>query len=488
MAQAASGKKLWPKIFVRPRLSVFASVRLAVGLLVTLAATILLGAWCPQISQGGAQKVSEMFGEATARQLIGLGVADIFHSPFFLALISLLTLNMIACSAQRVFPKVRSLKAPMVFLSPQEIARLPICLTVEERLNGDKVLESLAARLRGLGYCVRLQGDSLTAEAGKIGRLAPTVTHIGLLSLLLGVTITSWTGFSGFQPVVCGESLSFARSEHSQLWIGKLPDWRVRVDDTRREDYESGDVKQWYSSLSILDADGHVLKTQEISVNNPLSYAGVDIYQSSWGLDQLVLSFNGHKLSLPLQAMGKLHAAFLPLEGKMALIFSVRDQNQPVRIFAKIPEWNSPRLLSQLRRGQSVRLGSVEVGLEKLLPVTGLQYKSDPGLPITYIAFAFICLGVVLAAIPHRQVWAGLGAGVAGGRILAAGGVSRKAKGPFERKLAQVVDGLRRQQAPVPQGVNAPAGSASIVNVENPASEGMILKEEGNVRSSACVN
>ena len=39
-------------------------------------------------------------------------------------------------------------------------------------------------------------------------------------------------------------------------------------------------------------------------------------------------------------------------------------------------------------------------------PRTGLQYKRDPGLGIIYVAFAFIMTGVMLAAIPFRQVWA----------------------------------------------------------------------------------
>src|SRR5262249_31448613 len=154
------------------------------------------------------------------------------------------------------------------------------------------------------GYTVSTGDNQLTAHWGKVGRLAPTVTHIGLLLLLAGVTITSWTGFSGFQTIDLYDSMRFDQSEHSKLWIGKLPKWQVRVDATRRENYDTGDPKQWYSTLSVISADGKLLSKQEISVNNPLSYGGVDIYQSSWGLHQIVVSFNGHKQRLELQQMG----------------------------------------------------------------------------------------------------------------------------------------------------------------------------------------
>ncbi|MFX6357491.1 hypothetical protein ABTF91_20115, partial [Acinetobacter baumannii] len=70
------------------------------------------------------------------------------------------------------------------------------------------------------------------------------------------MTITSWTGFSGFKPVRLDNSLEFADSEHSKLWIGKLPQWKVRVDATKREDYPTGEAKQWFSTLSVIDPSG----------------------------------------------------------------------------------------------------------------------------------------------------------------------------------------------------------------------------------------
>lgn len=204
-----------------------------------------------------------------------------------------------------------------------------------------------------------------------------------------------------------GSQLSFGDSQHAKWWVGKLPAWTVRVKSTRRENYESGEAKQWYSDLEVLDPKGNVLKQQEISVNNPLSYDGVDIYQSSWGMDHINVSFNGHSRPLDLRPMGKLFAAFLPLDKDTILIFSVKDQSSRLRLFAKRKEWEGgPKLLTEIDKGGSVPLGGVQCRYEGAVPVTGLQYKCDPGLWITYIAFGFIMLGVTLAAVPFRHVWA----------------------------------------------------------------------------------
>src|SRR6185437_14144151 len=60
------------------------SVRLTIVLLVLMAASVLIGAWCPQISQSGEEKIFEQFGLSTGQFLIDIGVADIFHSTAFL--------------------------------------------------------------------------------------------------------------------------------------------------------------------------------------------------------------------------------------------------------------------------------------------------------------------------------------------------------------------------------------------------------------------
>jgi cytochrome c biogenesis protein len=422
-------------------ISIFSSLKLFFVLIALVGTTILIGSWCPQEAQVGKEKVIEQFGPDLGARMIQYGISDIFHTPFFLGLIGLLSINLICASCTRVFPKVKLLKQPMPMLGPNEINKMVTHHSVDVKVEPTNAISALAARLKKAGYKVDVQGSQLTAHWGKWGRLAATVTHIGLLTLLLGVTITSWTGFNGFEPILLHRSLEFAEAQHSKMWVGSLPKWTVRVDETHREDYPNGDPKQWYSTLSVLDPAGKVLKTQQISVNNPLSYDGVDIYQSSWGLHGINVLFNGHKQFLQLQQMGRVHAAVMPLDEKTIMLFSIRDPKQPIRLFAKIPEWPQPKLLQLLKKGEPAKLGGVTVTYDELVPATGLQYKSDPGLPITYLAFAFIMIGVSMATIPYRQVWAAAGQ-TERGTELVVGGTSRKAKNAFERSLTKLVDSV----------------------------------------------
>ena len=90
------------------RISPLASVQLSVFLMSLMAATVLLGAWCPQEAVVGQDKLFQTFDRKTAEFLIRSGISDIFHSPWFLTLTAMMTINMIVVSFQRVFPKLKT--------------------------------------------------------------------------------------------------------------------------------------------------------------------------------------------------------------------------------------------------------------------------------------------------------------------------------------------------------------------------------------------
>jgi len=427
---------------------------MSVILIALTAATILAGAWCPQESQVGREKVFETLGKDNGQLVINLGLADTFHSPWFLFLIAMLSLSMLAASFERVFPRLLTLKNKMPLLDGLGIAKLPFNKKVEcESFTGTEsgitanvALNDIETKLKHKRFTVIRDGNKLTGEQGLIGRLAPSVTHVGLLSLLVGVTITSWTGFNGFQPVKLGDCLSFADSQHSKLWMGSLPKWNARVIETRRENHPTGEPKQWYTTLAIEDKFGKVLHKGELSVNNPLTYDGVDIYQSSWGIDSIALKFNGQKQTVPVNPMGKRFAAFLPLDQDSVMIFSVIDQKSDLRIFAKRSNWEAPKILTEVKPGKSATLGGVTLTYEGIVPRTGLQYKRDPGIFVVYTAFGFIMLGVMLAFIPHRHVW--VCEEFEGTRkYLSIGGRSPKAKIAFERMILKMLEPYELQQA-----------------------------------------
>jgi cytochrome c biogenesis protein ResB len=107
-------------------LSLFSSLKLFFVLISLTAVTILIGSWCPQESAVGRDKVFEQFGPDLGAKFIDWGLSDIFHTPFFLGLIGLLTVNLVCASCTRVFPKLKLLKQPMPALGAAEIEKMPV--------------------------------------------------------------------------------------------------------------------------------------------------------------------------------------------------------------------------------------------------------------------------------------------------------------------------------------------------------------------------
>lgn len=79
-------------------------------------------------------------------------------------------------------------------------------------------------------------------------------------------------------------------------------------------------VSQFHSDLSLFDPNGKELTRKTISVNDPLRYGGITIYQTDWALSALQIMKDDEGLfnlaMAPLQVNGdkKLYGTFLPLE------------------------------------------------------------------------------------------------------------------------------------------------------------------------------
>ncbi len=435
----------------RNKLAAVASVRLTILLLVALGATILAGAWVPQEPAVGWSKVLDWCGPSNAGILRCCGLTDVFHSLWLVSIIALLTVNLVACSVERTLPKLKAAFQPQGLLTACKIANQPIFRTLELPAAPEVLLQQLTKQLKSAGYKVILTDRQLAAERGKISLLAPAVTHIGLLILLLAVSISSLTGFSGFKETSPGGSLTFNSSEHSRLWFGKLPTWHVRCDSTRQVNYPTGEPKQWLSKLTIVDSSGKTLRTKEIAVNNPLSHAGVDIYQSGWGLGELIVNLDSRALSLDLKQVGSTYVALLPIAQGFHLIFALSGQDAPLQIFADLPRLSSPRLITAIARGGTVRLGSVKLVYKDVIPVTGLQYKSDPGYLLVLLSFFFITAGTTLAAMPHRQLWAASDpartTSLSSSSILSIGATSLKGQRSFAGDLAKIIASIEQDTA-----------------------------------------
>ena len=81
----------------------FSSVKLAIILLLTLAVTSIIGTIIEQ--QQDPDKYLREYGETTYKIFKFLGFTDVYHSWWYVLLLTLLAINLIVCSIKRL-PKI----------------------------------------------------------------------------------------------------------------------------------------------------------------------------------------------------------------------------------------------------------------------------------------------------------------------------------------------------------------------------------------------
>ncbi len=374
-------------------------------MLTALTLLTLCGAWIPQTSQTDPSELLERFGKDGLSILNFLGLTNVFYSPLYLVNVLLVFVNLAVCTATRMAPRIRARLQKADFLSGDEIACLPFasCTFVKGAAEHSQLIHD---KMRRQGFSVKTSGSKMIFEKGRIGWLAAPATHLGLFVLLAGILISAATGYNGSVDLTVGQTIDFPQAHSEKPRIGSLPHYRLTLDSSSRESYKSGEPKQWYSGLTLLDHGGRKIASGQTCVNSPFSAAGIDFYQSDWRLSSVKLTLDGNPLSIPLKSMGGDSMGVMPLAQDMLLIAVVHERESPVRLYLKLEETPMPRLFAQLNKGQTFQVSPLTIKYDGAAITSGIHYKYDPGLPIVYASFILLMAGAIFVSFPQYRIWA----------------------------------------------------------------------------------
>lgn len=446
--------------FKQAFLNEFSSVKLAITLFIFIAIATLVGTILPEEPMVGASELVNKYGLKKYHFLKSLGLTDVFHSWWYLALLTSLGINLTVASFLRVFPKWR-----LAFLWPTElkeenIKKLPIYC--ELNLKNSLTLETVQQALKKKNFGTKAINGMLVAMKGGWHRLGASVTHIGILVLLIGSAISILTGFNGmaqlsekegFYIADLGQTNTQIKSSEPEnwlvplskmpLWFGRVPPYLIKVNKTWRVNYKEGQPKQWYTDLSVFDQNKKEIKRKTIFVNDPLEFMGLDVYQSNWGRFAN-LSFNDEQLTVPLENFKGEEIIFLPLSNELGLKLQVtrKDQFSDFLEIYSVSQPNSKnKYLGHVEKNNSLQLGPLLIKYFGSQTLTGLQFKSNPGDKLIYPGFFFIILGVFIAFGSKKQIWVALNP--SDNKIII-GGSSDRAKGKFFEEFKTLIQDISK--------------------------------------------
>lgn len=404
------------------------------------------------------QHMSRLGGqELKTRLFTVLELHDVFGSFWFMALVLLLALNLVACTLERLPGVWREVFATEPFLPREQLLKLGNSTTFEG------VSESFVQSAQQMMH--RLGGRSLQREHNgavvyfrerhRLMRLAPVIIHISLLVIIFGHLANSLWGTDGMLPVAEGSKTgTLFQSGPAGLSKRVALDFEVACSDFRLETFVSGQPKEYESDLVIL-REGKEQLTKTIRVNDPLNYGGYTFYQSSYRplpdgeKVRLLFGPRGGELA-PLElGIGQRHevaegVAIVPVElltaGELGQALRINRLTASGSTESILLLKNLPGMDADRRRGQmEFRFVSVQRRYETILSVA-----RSPFAPLVFTGFALLLLGTGAATLlSHRRFWLRIKKGKSGHQVIFAAASKRHKAGLASQyqQLCQQLEG-----------------------------------------------
>jgi cytochrome c biogenesis protein len=474
----------------------FNSLKLTLALIVATAFVSGLGTLVPQ-GEENADQVVKQYGQAAFDRLHALGIDDCYHAWWFLLVLFLFALNLIACTIIRL-PKVWRLSqslaeqkdAPELSILTSTYARdfastLP---PAEALAKASQPLLEAYGSLRKAGNGERA---AMIGEKNKIALWGAYIVHLGLLLLLLAGSLRTALGWSKYVVIKEGDKAYLPNEEFKLgLWMDEfeLPAWlggktlplprfiirapshsmtQMRLDHFELQYHENTTLPSLYrSNVTLIEPSGSS-RTAAIEVNDPLTFGGVMFYQSSYGFDGLYMA----ELNVKLPGEKDIYEVRAPYRKRFKLLdsgweleitdfYPEADMGAPGKIVKTGEQLNNPAIRMRFYQHgvqrayfwyvfaypniQMSKVPGLQVLGKGVDPVayTVLQAAHDPGIPFALAGALTVLLGLFVSFyLSWHKAWIVAEAEGSGSRLRLVGLCKHNKlsfKRNFEKLFAQV--------------------------------------------------
>ncbi len=453
------GKRLWRFL---------CSVRLALVLILAIATASLVGALIIQAPDGVAgnalayarwlEDVRPRFGTFTAA-LDFLGLFRVFKVWWFNALLTLLVLNLAACTINRFSAMWRTFSKPRVrvgqgfFEQRKHRAWFPPIGLPQQEAAGVVVRVLRQQRYRIVTQS-EAEGTHIYAERNRYPRFGTFLTHGGIILAIAAAVLGNLVGFRDNGLVI---------PDGSVRAVGYGTELSVLNEGFIEEDYPDGRPKDYRSDLVIYE-NGVEVKRQTVRVNKPVEYQGIRFHQSFFGNaavirvrdtdDEKVLFEDGVALAYRNRYYGEDRPVgfFKLFDGRLVVDVVGTAQDavdnfiQPWEVVIAVyrGDDNSVLFTEKLTQGEPFKIDGLEFTFLREKQFTGLTVVKDPGVNFLWSATVLLVLGIyTVLYFPHRRLWA-LCSQSSSESTLALAGAAPRLSG-FDREFRRLVSALEQE-------------------------------------------
>ena len=446
------------------------SIKTGVILLILVVIVSAAGTLILQRPMTEPDEMQRAYSPTVLRVLDAVGLTNVFHASWFLLMLSLVSISIVAASIDR-FPNAWRYFSRPYKVTDEAFRR---ALALQKRIpisDEDFAIEAAERAFRRAGFrpqqTTRNGVFNLFAEKHRFSQMAVYVVHASLLLIFLGGIIDGVWGWRGYVALQRGQSVS-------QIGLrdgGKkqLP-FAIRCDGAGQENYKDGSPKKWWSNLAVVK-NGSDLERKQIVVNDPLVYGGVRFYQASYGstgqMDKLLLTASRRdgqgkpqEIELSIGQTVQLDADTTVTLARFVPDYFVRDG----QVFTRSDSPENPAVQMFVQSNKSGK--KVELWLPNITEVahnqdspyafeardlqmayfTGLQVSHEPGQWAVWAGCLLMGFGLACAFyLVHTRIWA-VPVRDANGRMeLWFGGAANKNRDAFEQKFAALTKKIEEE-------------------------------------------
>jgi cytochrome c biogenesis protein len=382
-----------------------ADLRFAIFILLLISLFSIIGTLIEQDQSIETYKLNypltnKIFGFFSWDVILKFGFDHVYKTWWFFILILIFGISLITCTYLQQIPSLKIARRCQFFRTTQPFNNLKIS-TKLTKLNFNKIL----SRLKINKYSLFQQKNIIYCYKGLIGRIAPIIVHFSMILILAGTLLGSLCGFKD-QEIIPKTEIFHIQNIFTTGKLTIVPPFSGRINDFWITYTKQKTVTQFYSDISILNTIGNEIDRKTSFVNTPLIHENVYYYQTDW--DLIGLRFedsDGKTIEYPLINL-------LNKKNKIWLTWISNDVTITKGIIAIIDNLEgycsiyseNGLFLGNLELNEKIGKNQ-EIKLVEILSSTGLQIKSDPGIPIIYTGFFLLMLSTLFSYITYSQIW-----------------------------------------------------------------------------------
>ena len=429
----------------------FTSIKVGVSIIAIIAIAAAVGTILPQeyfipIGADPLQHYTEQYG-TFGTLYYKLGFTQLYSSWWFVLLMGLLALSLIAASVDRGVPLYKSLKNQRAKKHASFFKRQRLFKEYESNENA----QALAETFENKKYKLKTDGDHYLLEKGRLSRWGPYINHTGLIILLAGSMLRFFPGVYIDEIIYAqeGETVSIPTTDgqyymrNDGFTLDTYDEDAGTVFDQSLQNNMEMTISNFQTDITMFEnktadivgssPDLEEIESYSIRVNHPYYFDDYELYQSSYDNSQMksmtfrledsegnVLGENftvslddpadSYEITEDITINMKAYSPdFLEIDENGTLISETPVPTNPAFVFEVAAGDTSELSLLQIMNSTDITQDneySIKFVEAEEHMASVLTLKKDLSMPIIATGFVIFLIGLFIGSyINHRRIW-----------------------------------------------------------------------------------